>query len=227
MWVVKLGGSLSDSTCLVDWLDRIAGLADRGEPPVLVPGGGPFADQVRRAQAHWAFDDHSAHRMALLAMEQTAVMLCALQPRLLEVDSVESLGRAVDRNRVPVWRPSRMVLADPDVPPSWDVSSDTLALWLARRLEASGVLLVKSAELPIADVAVASLQRRGLLDAAFQRYLDRLECPVWLVHKARSQSLSLLLGAASGVPNDEGIVRLQVPISDDGVGVPDPILASM
>lgn len=198
MWVVKLGGSLSESAYLVDWLDRIVGLADQGEPLLLVPGGGPFADGVRRAQAHWAFDDHSAHRMALLAMEQTAVMLCALQPRLLEADTAESIRDAVDRNRVPVWRPSRMVLADPDVPASWDVSSDSLALWLARGLDASGVLLVKSAGLPAADAAVTSLQLGGLLDAAFRRYLDRLECPVWLAHRSRSQALSVIVGAGSG-----------------------------
>ncbi|MCG8046554.1 MAG: hypothetical protein N0C89_17320 [Candidatus Thiodiazotropha endolucinida] len=74
MWVVKLGGSLFNSADLRDWL---AVLAKAGSL-VIVPGGGPFADQVRLAQRLWQIDDSSAHLMALLAMEQFGRMLCGL-----------------------------------------------------------------------------------------------------------------------------------------------------
>ena len=63
---------------------------------------------------------------------------------------------------MPVWTP----LAPPaDLPASWDVTSDSLALWLARRLGAAGLLLVKSR--PAASEDVAALSQAGLLDAAF------------------------------------------------------------
>ena len=73
--VVKLGGSYAFSTHLKDWIDAIAacpGLV------VVAPGGGPFADVVRMAQPKMGFDDHAAHQMALLAMDQYGCVLANL-----------------------------------------------------------------------------------------------------------------------------------------------------
>jgi aspartokinase-like uncharacterized kinase len=73
--VVKLGGSLIESPHLSTWLTYLA--ASRGHA-ILVAGGGPFADAVRIAQRQRPFADKAAHLMAILAMEQYAVMLAAL-----------------------------------------------------------------------------------------------------------------------------------------------------
>ena len=140
--VVKLGGSLFRSKELDAWLSEIArvgkGLA------VLVPGGGPFADRVREAQAHWAFDDGTAHHLAILAMEQYGRMLAGLEPALATCDSSEAIRAALDQGRVPVWMPSRMCLGRPEIPESWEVTSDSLALWLAGEIGASRVILIKA-----------------------------------------------------------------------------------
>ena len=78
MWVVKLGGSLIGDASLPEWLELLAQVG--GGRVTIVCGGGSFADEVRRAQARWAFDDLSAHNMAVLAMAQTAWLLRGLQP---------------------------------------------------------------------------------------------------------------------------------------------------
>jgi 5-(aminomethyl)-3-furanmethanol phosphate kinase len=63
--VIKLGGSFSADPMLKLWLDTIV---EHGNGKVvIVPGGGPYADEVRAAQRCWHFDDAIAHRMALLA----------------------------------------------------------------------------------------------------------------------------------------------------------------
>src|SRR4051812_7801139 len=72
MIVLKLGGSLASSGGLTACLAALGRL--RGEI-VVVPGGGVFADAVRAAQPRFGFSDRAAHRMAILAMEQYAVML--------------------------------------------------------------------------------------------------------------------------------------------------------
>ena len=65
--IVKLGGSHATGPHLWDWLAAIA--AEAGSI-AIVPGGGPFADAVRSAQASIGFDDRAAHAMALMAMAQ-------------------------------------------------------------------------------------------------------------------------------------------------------------
>lgn len=169
MWVVKLGGSLAADPMLRDWLDM---LADSGRGRVIVvPGGGPFADRVREAQHHWEFDDRAAHRMAILAMEQYAVMLAALCPALTPAATQDGLFAALKKAGVGVWLPAAMLHEEPAIAQDWSVTSDSLAAWLASRLNAQYLALVKSCELPPDGTASEELVRLGVVDAAFPRFV--------------------------------------------------------
>lgn len=147
--VIKLGGNLASSAELPDWL---AVLAEHGaERVVLVPGGGPFADAVRSAQAIHRFDDATAHHMALLAMQQYGLMLAGLRAELLPVDSEAAIRAALAAGRMPVWSPLPMALDPepaPELEPSWRLTSDSLAAWLARRLNIGRLALVKRCTMP-------------------------------------------------------------------------------
>jgi len=164
--VVKLGGSLADSERLPAWLDALAGRSDL----VLVPGGGPFADQVRLAQARWGFADEAAHHLALLAMEQYGRMVCAIQAGLTPVASLDEIRRTLDAGCTPVWMPVDMVLADPRIPQTWDMTSDSLAAWLTSILSASELLLIKSAVLAWDSIDLEALARAGVVDRLFPDY---------------------------------------------------------
>ena len=169
MWVVKIGGSLASSPDLAPWLAAVAGPAQT--PVVVVPGGGPFADLVRQAQLRHGFDDAQAHRMAVLAMEQFGLMLCALEPRLVPAATVGHMRAARARGAVPVWMAATMALAASDIGAGWDVTSDSLAAWLAHSIRATALFLVKSVS-PASgrrSVSAASLARSGFVDAAFPK----------------------------------------------------------
>lgn len=142
MWVLKIGGSLAGDAALRDWL--LAVCAPRSPIRVVVPGGGPFADAVREAQCHAGFDDGIAHRMALLAMAQYGWQLHGLEPRLVPAPGIPALRAALARGARALWLPREDELDEAPLPRSWDLSSDSLALWLARALGAAGVALVKS-----------------------------------------------------------------------------------
>lgn len=164
--VVKLGGSLLDAPdTLRRWLTPIAGAGGR---LVVVPGGGPFADAVRMAQQKTGIDDRAAHRMALLAMEQYGVLLAALAPALVAAATRGALRGALRCRRVPVWMPARMVVAE-GIGESWEVTSDSLAAWLAHELDASALWLVKSCAVAVQDPL--QLAAMGVVDAAFPRFL--------------------------------------------------------
>lgn len=157
MWVVKLGGSLADSPQLCGWLDALAGSRGR---VVLVPGGGPFADAVRAAQRWSGFDDRTAHAMAVLAMHQYALMLAGLRSALVATKGVPEVRAALSAGKTPIWLPDLAELDAGGVPSTWDVTSDSLALWLARILGATRLLLIKSAQVDTQD----------LVDSAFSRF---------------------------------------------------------
>jgi aspartokinase-like uncharacterized kinase len=173
MWVVKLGGSLADSAELPRWLDALAGVG-----AVIVPGGGPFADAVRAAQARWHFDEATAHHMAILGMRQYGRMLAGLCPRLRAADTED--GLASTPGAATVWLPSPERLDKAAIPASWDVSSDSLAAWLAGQVRAANLLLVKSVAAAALDMPASQLVNQGWVDKVFPTYAAKSGCPGWL-----------------------------------------------
>jgi dihydroneopterin aldolase len=176
--VVKLGGSFAFSTYLGDWIAAIARCAGRA---VIVPGGGPFADAVRAAQAQMGFDDLAAHRMALLAIEQFGCAIATLHKALSLADSLDSIRCSLANNQVPVWLPTRMALAAADIPQCWDVTSDSLAAWLARKIGAERVLLVKHIEPTPEAISAMDLAARDIVDKAFADFLTASRVPAFIL----------------------------------------------
>jgi 5-(aminomethyl)-3-furanmethanol phosphate kinase len=166
--VVKLGGSYAFSTHLREWTDAIAVCGGR---VVVVPGGGPFADAVREAQRKMGLDDRAAHQMALLAMDQYGCALASLGERLAPAASAAAIRRILLDGGVPVWSATRMVLAARDIPWSWSVTSDSLAAWLAGRIGAKRLLLVKHVKPSADSLRAEDLVARGIVDPAFPRFL--------------------------------------------------------
>jgi len=194
MWVIKLGGSLADyPDDLKRWLEMVAETGRGGV--VIVPGGGFFADWVRETQKRWAFDDAVAHAMALRAMEQYGLMLCGLQEGLVFAHTESEIRKLLHENRVPVWLPVQ-TLASEDLSPSWDVTSDSLAAWLARRLNAECLVLVKSCPLPEEKLNMAELSEKGIVDVAFPGFVDAANFRVWLVGREDYARVFSLLATA-------------------------------
>jgi dihydroneopterin aldolase len=188
--VVKLGGSLAESRTLASWL---ATLAEHGSGrAVIVPGGGVFADAVRAAQRQQGFSDRAAHRMAVLAMEQYAELLSDRAPTLVSAASLVALQAALAGGAVALWRPAAMVEADAGIASSWDVTSDSLAAWLARRLAAARLVLVKSAPAP-EGADPQTLAALGLVDPAFPAYAAAAGCPVACCGPGETARLAALL----------------------------------
>lgn len=176
VWIVKLGGSLYDSAQLPSWLDAIAG-AGAGKV-VVVPGGGPWADAVRSAQLREGFDERTAHCRALRAMERHAGVLAGMRRAFIPAHSTVAM-QAILRNRgIALWMPYAMVVAQATIPASWDVSSDSLAAWLAQHLDAAGLMLVKSVPIERPQPAIEELMRRGWVDRAFGRFASNARFPV-------------------------------------------------
>ena len=78
-------------------------------------------------------DDAAAHRLAIRGMEQYAAVLCGMNTRLYPVTDPRLPGYAGGVPTVPVWLPGRLLARQPDIPRNWQVTSDSLALWLADR----------------------------------------------------------------------------------------------
>lgn len=174
--IVKLGGSLVSHPRLPALLSA---LARRGAPLVLVTGGGPLADGVRALQPRLGLSDAACHRMAILAMEQTAIAFADLASGLVFADTPEAIAEAHAQGCAALWLPARMALAARELPESWDLTSDSLAAWLAAELGAARLTLVKSA--PASGPIPADWAASGLVDPLFPSFAAHVTGAVEIV----------------------------------------------
>ena len=140
--VVKVGGSLMEKvSSVIATLKAAASSPDCAfEKIILVPGGGIFADEVRKMNA----DDETSHWMAILAMEKFGYMISALG--IPAVDGFDDcLGGAGCANgadctdganaaKLLLLLPYRLMREYDPLPHSWDITSDSIAAWAAAAL---------------------------------------------------------------------------------------------
>lgn len=175
MIVLKLGGSLLSKPNLQQWLALVS---QQGQGQlVIVPGGGVFADQVRATQKQWQYSDKIAHQMAILAMHQMALLFKGLCADLVLTDKIDSITAALQKNKVPVWLPELAELEALGVAETWDITSDSLAVYLAKQLKAETVFLIKSVNIP-GNASLQQLTAAGIVDKACAETAEKLQLNV-------------------------------------------------
>lgn len=201
--LVKLGGSLINAD-LAPWIDVLIQPGQRRH--LVVPGGGSFADAVRTAQVgeggELRFSDAAAHDMAILAMHQFGLMLSERlvgYQRLLRVADIKTQvsaqgtksDAAMDNG---VWLPDPHELAaDPNIPASWDMTSDALAVWLAATLKIDEVVLVKSVAAQQLNAPLPQLEASGHVDALCGQFGNRFGVTLHVVGAGQHSRLREIL----------------------------------
>lgn len=177
MIVVKLGGSLYNTPELKTWLN-VLDKYSKLQPIVIVPGGGPFANQVRDSQQLHQFDDSHAHHMAILAMAQFGLLIKGITPhcQLLNFPA----GKPVIPKGLSVWSPNESLLSQPEIMHSWAITSDSLASWLANKLDAEQLILVKQNHVS-SNRSVIELSKMGVVDAGFQHLFEQSTIPSQII----------------------------------------------
>jgi aspartokinase-like uncharacterized kinase len=140
--VVKVGGSLLAHERRLDAVLATIARAARHVRLLIVPGGGPFADAVRGLDRR--LSDDAAHWMAILGMDQYAHVLADRIAGAVIVTSLADARAALDDGRLPVLAPSSWLRQVDPLPHSWDVTSDSIAAWVAGEVGAHQLVLVKA-----------------------------------------------------------------------------------
>jgi 5-(aminomethyl)-3-furanmethanol phosphate kinase len=208
--VVKLGGSLHRDPMLPQWLRLLCGMG-RGKA-VIVPGGGAFADLVREHQAHWGFNDLSAHNMAVLAMMQSALMMQAMAEGMMKgagerpaeggqpaaskamvlAATPAAIRRSLRDDRVVIWLPRNWLRQQRDGMTHWGATSDSLAAALASSLGADRLVLVKSCEIQH-GLDLQAQAALGVVDAEFCRVTSNARHAIDLLGRTELSRLRQLL----------------------------------
>jgi aspartokinase-like uncharacterized kinase len=211
--VVKVGGGLGSAAGddALRALCRVLRELGERHPLLIVPGGAGFADAVRDADRRFGLRATTAHRMAILGMEQFGWLLGDLIPGARWCTDLAGAPRAP--GHAAVLLPAGLALDE--LPGSWQVTSDSIAAWVAGHVGAGRLALVKEVEglhaqwppcgEPIARLTVSELAamraagRAAGVDEHLPAALERARFETWVVGGRDPRRIAELLDRGTTV----------------------------
>ena len=139
--VIKIGGSLAEETIQFRKLcNKINELSKKHEI-LIVPGGGKFADSVREFDRKFSLSNEIAHQMAILAMDQFGMLLSDLIPESYVSYSLETATKTASSQTTSILLPSHLMFKAESLEKSWNVTSDTIAAYVAKEVKAEKLII--------------------------------------------------------------------------------------
>jgi aspartokinase-like uncharacterized kinase len=184
--ILKLGGSLIEKGRSI--LRFLRDYAEENALTILVvPGGGPFAEAVRALSDEFAMSEETVHWMAVLAMHQYGLFLANGELEMPLVGRMEEIDVA---GHICIVLPYKMLRADDCLPHTWDVTSDTIAAFVANKLgektfvkltDVDGIVSEEGHVIEeISAQGMVERGERGCVDAALPGFLmqKKMSCVV-------------------------------------------------
>jgi aspartokinase-like uncharacterized kinase len=139
--VIKIGGSLAEETIQFRKLCKKINELSKKHEILIVPGGGKFADSVREFDRKFSLSNKISHQMAILAMDQFGMLLSDLIPESHVSYSLETATNTASSQTTSILLPSHLMFKAESLEKSWDVTSDTIAAYVAKEVKAEKLII--------------------------------------------------------------------------------------
>lgn len=204
--VIKVGGSLGQSSIFPNLLQKITEIGSRHKI-LVVPGGGGFANAIRDYDRRFGVTADAGHWMSILAMDQYGHLISSMLVNSVLVRGLASAREAQLQGRIPVLLPYDLLRETDALPRSWGVTSDSISAWLAELAGARQLVLLKSVdglfhgsdgskravELQKTERWTPGAGYQGVVDHYFSTILQKITMDPWLVNGNCPERLEQLL----------------------------------
>jgi len=203
--VFKVGGKLIQGNGLKKLCLHLEKIGRR-HGILLVPGGGPFADTVRKQDASYGLSDGTAHWMAILAMDQYGHLLADLIPRSKLVRTIVEAKKVAGSGRVPVLLPFEVMYYKDPLPQSWTVTSDSISAWVAKVAQAPMLVLLKDVDglynvgsgkeggdKMLENISIDQLSSSKGVDPYFAKIMKAIPLTLWVINGQKPERAGELM----------------------------------
>jgi 5-(aminomethyl)-3-furanmethanol phosphate kinase len=196
--VVKVGGSLALYPEKLRYLCTKLGEVSLRHRLIVVPGGGEFADVVRLLDSRFSLSCGVSHRMAILGMDQYGLLLSDLIPNSVTASNFDEIKVFLDSGKLTVFLPSNLMLHEDPLENTWNVTSDSITIYVAHKLQVPKVLLVTDVDGVYTDdpkkhpeaklikqlsaTELLAMNKRTSVDAALPKVLSRFPVDCFVVN---------------------------------------------
>ncbi|NVM52259.1 MAG: delta 1-pyrroline-5-carboxylate synthetase [Candidatus Helarchaeota archaeon] len=143
--VIKIGGSVLQQNSIKELCNILDGLIKEFSF-VILPGGGAYANLVRNYYKTYQLSDDTAHWMAILTENILGFLLLEHLELGVPVFTISELSKVTETSKIPIFMPFQHMFKHDPLPHSWDVTSDSIAAYLAELLQAQKFILLKDVD---------------------------------------------------------------------------------
>ncbi len=145
--VFKIGGKILENSknleCTISQLKKLYE-DNTVQKIIIVPGGGSYANFIRSLDKKLVLGDDLAHWMAIFSMDYNGKDLKRKFPDFECVDDFKNIQSA--KRIFCIFLPYNYLRKKDELPHSWDVTSDSIAIYIANKLNLNECYLIKDIE---------------------------------------------------------------------------------
>ena len=179
--VFKLGGSLLDLPNIGERLSEAFELWNDSRK-LLIVGGGPAVDFVRKMYEIHNFSEEDGHWLAIRALVLTSHLVTSLLPGAVVVQTLEEANVHWDQGTIVVLDTLSFLTEEEKggkvIPHKWEFTSDSIAALVAKVTSASELVLLKS--ISEDGLTARKAVENGWLDSDFGKTVSNLLPVTWL-----------------------------------------------
>ena len=135
--VVKIGGSLFPKYTK----NLCKRLTKSKEKIVLVNGGGELANIIREFNKYNNFSNDINHWNAIECMDIIGKFIADENKDIVLINILDKIGEVHDMNKTPLLLTYELLKKEDPLEHSWDVTSDSIACWVANQINAKLLIL--------------------------------------------------------------------------------------
>lgn len=142
--LIKIGGSLvKKGYSVLSEISRSTIVLSNKYRVIVVLGGGDIANVIRGLYNEFHICQSAAHWMAISAMNINGMLFVGMNRRLKAVETILECKNTASKGYVPVILPYRLLKKIDSLPRSWEVTSDSIASFIAHILDTDYAILLK------------------------------------------------------------------------------------
>jgi len=142
--IVKIGGKiLENKENLESTIAQFKHICENNivQKIIIIPGGGTYANFVRRIDEKISIGDELSHWMAIFAMNCNGIELSQKYNDIKYFDNIRELKKS--NERIVIFLPYDFINQRDELLHTWDVTSDSIALYIAQHLGFKACFLIK------------------------------------------------------------------------------------
>ncbi|MCK4286070.1 MAG: hypothetical protein KAX18_07695 [Candidatus Lokiarchaeota archaeon] len=142
--IFKIGGKILENfEDLNSTISQLTKIFKNGQIQkiILIPGGGSLANFIRKVYSELKFTEELGHWMGVISMNYNGI---ELGKKFSDLNTIEDINRLRKLDKVIcIFLPYQFLKESDNLPHSWDVTSDSITLFLAKELEIPHCVLIK------------------------------------------------------------------------------------